>query len=209
MNRVKKIFIRFILAAALAALALIVFVAVDRKMNSRFTEGETAMVSNEKSSGKVLGEEGDQSPQFFASQNFRAPQISFGGEAIVVPSGRESLSPEIVDMRSELLTTKNEQQVKFILRWKTNKPSLSSVEYMREGQAEGKKVSEDGYGFIHSAEISPLNFSTSYSYIVQAKDKWGNETRSEKLTFYTGAPNVSILDLLGGAFKDMFGWAGR
>jgi hypothetical protein len=44
---------------------------------------------------------------------------------------------------------------------------------------------------------------------VTARDKWGNETKSDKLAFYTGAPNISILDLLGGAFKDMFGWAGK
>jgi hypothetical protein len=209
MKRIKKIFAGLALSASLALVALAIFVLIDMRINSHFTEGETTSVSNEKSSGKVLGEEGNPPSQFFTSQNFRSPQIYFGGEAITFPSGQQSVSPDILDLRSELLTTKNEQQVKFLLKWRTNKPSLSSVEYMREGQTGGKNISEDGYGYIHSAEISPLNFSTSYSYIVHVKDKWGNETQSEKLTFYTGAPNVSIFDLLGGAFKDMFGWAGN
>ena len=145
----------------------------------------------------------------YASQNFKTPQITFGGDAITMPSGEQSVAPEILDMRSELLTTKTDQQVKFVLTWKTNKLCLSSIEYMKEGQAEAKTVSEDGYGFVHSVEIAPLNYSTSYSYVVTARDKWGNEIKSDKLAFYTGAPNVSIFDLLGGAFKDMFGWAGK
>jgi len=177
--------------------------------SSRLTQKETATISNENSNGQILGEAGSQPiTNFHTSENYRSPQISFGGEAITFPSGQGSITPEILDLRSELLTTKNDRnKVKFMLTWRTNKPCLSSVEYLKEGQSQGKTFSEDGYGINHSAEISPLAFSTSYSYIVSAKDKWGNEMKSDKLAFYTGAPNVSILDLLGNAFKDMFGWA--
>lgn len=192
----------------------IVFVAVGYFLPSFFSakpvaNEPSATVSNEQSGGKVLAEETSApvATQFYASQNYRAPQISFGGEAIIVPSGDQSAAPEISDMRSELLITKTDEKVKFLLSWKTNKPCASSIEYGREGQAEPKTVSEDGYGFIHSAEVAPLNYSTSYSYTVVVRDKWGNEIKSDKLSFYTGAPRVSILDLLGGAFKDMFGWA--
>ena len=169
-----------------------------------------AVISNENTTGKVLGEEGVQVPtQMYTSQNFRTPQITFGGDAIAMPAGDQSVAPEILDMRSELLTTKTDQQVKFLLTWKTNKLCQSSIEYMKEGQAEGKTVSDDNFGFVHSVEIVPLNYSTSYSYTVTARDKWGTETKSDKLAFYTGAQNVSIFDLLAGAFKDMFGWAGK
>jgi len=167
-----------------------------------------AVISNENTPGKVLGEEGAQMPtKMFVSQNFKTPQITFGGDAITVPSGEQSVAPEIQDMRSEVLMTKTDQQVKFLLTWKTNKLCQSSVEYMKEGQAEGKTVSDEGYGFVHSVEIAPLNYSTSYSYIVSVRDKWGNEIKSDKLAFYTGAQNVSILDLIAAAFVDMFGWA--
>ncbi len=174
-----------------------------------------ANISNENTPGKVLREEESVSAAdatgMYTSQNFRSPQISFGKEAITVPAGEQSLAPEIFDMRSELLMTKTDQKVKFMLTWKTNKLCRSSIEYMKEGQAEGKIISDDGFGFTHSVSLEPLNYSTSYSYIITARDKWGNETKSEKLIFYTytGAPRVSILDLIGGAFKDMFGWANK
>lgn len=173
-------------------------------------EQETAGPASPNLDGKVLGEDGSNlPPQGFISQNFHSPQITFGGDAVTVPAGQQSIAPEILDLRSELLLVKNDQQVKFLLNWKTNKPCVSSIAYKKEGQAEEKTVSEDSYGFMHSVEIAPLSYSTSYSYVVTARDKWGNENQSEKLAFYTGAPNVSIFDLLGGAFKDMFGWAGR
>jgi len=173
-----------------------------------------AIISNENTpSGQVLGEEGSASSvdasRMFASQNFKTPQISFGGDAIAMQSGEQSTAPELLDLRSELLMTKTDQQVKFLLSWKTNKLCQSSIEYMKEGQAEGKTVADEGYGFVHSVEVAPLNYGASYSYIVSVRDKWGNEIKSDKLAFYTGTPNVSIFDLLGGAFKDMFGWAGK
>jgi hypothetical protein len=185
------------------------FLSFRNSMNE--TKETAAIISNENTqSGKVLGEEGNQVPtKMFASQNFKTPQISFGGDAIAMQSGEQSTAPELLDLRSELLMTKTDQQVKFLLSWKTNKLCQSSIEYMKEGQAEGKTVTDDGYGFVHSVEVAPLNYSTSYSYIVSVRDKWGNEIKSDKLAFYTGAPNVSIFDLLGGAFKDMFGWAGK
>ena len=171
---------------------------------------EVATVKNENSGGKVLGEAGTQVPtKMYASQNFRTPQVSLGGEAISLQSGQDSNAPEIVDLRSELLTTKTDQQVKFLLSWKTNKLCRSSIEYMKEGQAEGKTVADDNYGYVHSVEIAPLNYSTSYTYAVTARDKWGTQTKSDKLAFYTGAQNVSIFDLIAGAFKNMFGWASK
>lgn len=173
---------------------------------------ESTAISNEGSqTGKVLGEEEDGLDQsnMYKSENYHIAEISLGDEAITFPAGKQSEAPQILDMRSELVLGKSDQQVKFVLKWKTNKLCQSSIEYAKEGQAQVKTISEEGYGFSHSAEIAPLNFSTSYSYTVTARDKWGNVAESDKLAFYTGAPNVSIFDLIGSAFKDMFGWAGK
>lgn len=181
-----------------------------RAKNNKPAETAAIIANENTSAGKVLGEEGDAVPsQMYSSQNFRSPQISFGGDAIALSSGQQSDAPEISDMRSELLITKTDQQVKYLLTWKTNKLCRSSIEYMREGQSEGKTVADNSFGFVHSVEIAPLNYATSYSYVITASDKWGTETKSDKLAFYTGAQNVSIFDLLGGAFKDMFGWSGK
>ena len=192
----------FLVALGFASMMLLSF----RAKNNNPAE-TVAIISNENTPGKVLGEEGDQIPtKMYASQNFKTPQITFGGDAIAMPSGEQSVAPEIQDMRSELLMAKTDQQVKFLLSWKTNKLCRSSIEYMKEGQAEGKTVSDEGYGFVHSVEVAPLNYGASYSYTVTVRDKWGNEMRSDKLAFYTGAQNVSIFDLIAAAFKDMFGW---
>ena len=207
----KKTIKYLFLAVFLVSLGFVSMMLLSLRAKNSQPEETAAAISNENTpSGKVLGEEGNQVPtKMYASQNFKTPQITFGGDAITMPSGQQAAAPEILDMRSELLTTKTDQQVKFLLTWKTNKLCNSSIDYTKEGQAEAKTVSEEGYGFIHSVEIAPLNYSTSYSYTVTARDKWGTETKSDKLAFYTGAQNVSIFDLLAGAFKDMFGWAGK
>jgi hypothetical protein len=173
---------------------------------------EKAAISNEESeTGKVLGEDAEALDQsnIYKSENYHMAEISLGSEAITFPAGQQSETPQISDMRSELVLGKSDQQVKFVLKWKTNKLCQSSIEYAKDGQSQSKTISEDGYGFTHSAEIAPLNFSNSYSYTVTARDKWGNVAKSDKMAFYTGAPNVSIFDLVGGAFKDMFGWANK
>jgi hypothetical protein len=209
--KAKKAIKLFIIAIFFIALGYLSMMILSFRSGKNESAETVASISNEQmNSGQVLGEAGSEpASNSFASENFRAPQISFGGEAITFPSGQQALSPEIQNLRSELLTTKGDQQVKFILSWKTNKPCLSSIDFKKEGASENKTISEDGYGFIHSAVLSPLNYSMTYSYAVTAKDKWGNTTQSDKLAFYTGAPNVSILDLLGGAFKDMFGWTSK
>jgi hypothetical protein len=207
---IKKAIKFFFLAVILVSLGFFSMKFLSWRSSMNETKETVAVISNETTGGKVLGEEGNQVPtKMYASQNFKTPQISFGGDAIAMQSGEQSNAPEILDLRSELLTTKTDQQVKFLLSWKTNKLCQSSIEYMKEGQAEGKTISDEGYGFVHSVEVAPLNYSTSYSYIVSARDKWGTEMKSDKLAFYTGAPNVSIFDLLAGAFGDMFGWAGK
>jgi hypothetical protein len=204
---IKYISLAILFAVAVFATMLFLFTRSNRNQ-SRET---TAKISNEQSGGKVLAEESSApvATQFFSSPNIRSPQISFGGDAIALQSGEQSLAPEIQDLRSELVTKKEDKSVKFLLSWKTNKLCRSSVGYTKEGQSGEKNISDEGYGFMHSVEIGPLSDSTSYSYTVAAQDKWGNEKKSEKLSFYTGAPEVSIFDILAEAFKDMFGWASR
>jgi hypothetical protein len=207
MKKIIKILSLAIFLVALGFLSMMFLSS--RAKNGNQTE-TIAVIANENTKGKVLGEEGSASSadatQMYTSQNFHASQITFGGDAIAMPAGQQSVAPEIQDMRSEMITTKTDQQVKFLLTWKTNKLCRSSIEYAKEGEAEGKTISDEGYGFVHSVELAPLNYGVSYSYAVTARDKWGTETKSDKLAFYTGAENVSILDIIAASFKDMFGW---
>ena len=211
----KKFFHHKIIIILLVLILVYLFIGNSRYsalnlFRSQSNGNNEASISNEKNGGKVLGDEANQVPsQFFTSQNYHVPEISIGGEAMTMPSGEQALAPQILDLRSELLTTKSDQAVKLAVSWKTSKPCIASVEFMRSGQQSGKIMSEGDYGYIHSAVLAPLSFTTSYAYMITAKDRWGSEIKSEKLAFYTGAPKVSIFDLLGGAFKNLFGWTGR
>src|SRR4030066_472100 len=77
------------------------------------SEQDSASISNETNKGRVLGETGNDKNNF-VSENFRTPQITFGGDAITIPSGQQSLQPEILDLRSEMLATKRDQQINFL-----------------------------------------------------------------------------------------------
>lgn len=208
--KTKKAFKYFFVAILLIFFGYFSTKYFSSRSDNRETKETAVNISNENTPGRVLGEEENQIPsQSYSSRNFRSPEISFGGSAITVPSGEQALDPEIVDLRSELLTTKRDGEAKFLISWKTTKPCVSSIAYKKEGETREKMISENDFGYLHSAALSPLAFSTSYSYLVSAKDRWGNVASADKMTFYTGAPNISILDFLVGAFRDMFGWAGR
>jgi len=164
----------------------------------------------------VLGEEDEEAVAtnleekevLLASENFRAKQVTFGGDALL-PLGEEA-NPElkITEVYSELLTTKNQEEIKLLVSWKTNKPARSEVEYSKGGNEEGGQViQEDKFSYSHSAVLPSLDPASAYTYKIKAVDQWGNEAVSDRFAFYTGAPNISLLDLLFGAFKDVFGWA--
>jgi len=203
----KKFFIKLAAVILLAGIAFSIFVIWDRyNAGKKATDVQDNLTFQ---NGNILGEEEAVNRNIFSSDNFRAYHISLEGGAIMFPRDEQPVAPEIQNLRSELLTTKNEKDLKFVISWKTNKPCVSSIEYKREGESKTKIFSEEKFGYVHSAQISPLNFSTTYSYQLKIKDKWGEETNSEKMAFYTGAPSVSIFDLLGSAFGDMFGWANK
>ena len=203
---IKKIFIFL-----LSAVAIFSIISFWPKNNDKEKAVELTKISssgNKDSKGQVLGEEGiSATTNFFKSDNFVSPQVSFGGDAVVYPSGSEQIALEISEVKSELLTGKDKNVKQLLVNWKTNKPALSAVEYMRTGSPSPKKIEEDNYGFDHSALLPNLESSSTYNFTIITKDKWSNEQASDKYAFYSGAPDISFLDLIMGAFKDVFGWA--
>jgi uncharacterized protein RhaS with RHS repeats len=55
--------------------------------------------------------------------------------------------------------------------------------------------------------ITGLDADSVYRYSVKAVDPNGNKDSSDQFVFYTGAPNVSLMDVLGNATQKVFGWA--
>lgn len=160
---------------------------------------------------RVLGEETRFAPLerkegLSMSEHYRAPIVIFGGN-VSLPDSLGEVPPKVQQVKSELLTTKNQEEIKLLVSWKTNKPTKSTVEYGRNAQKAEKNIQEEKYGYTHSVVLPSLDAATAYTYKIKARDKWGNEGESDKFAFYTGAPAVSLIDLLLGALRDVFSWA--
>jgi len=172
------------------------------------TEPEIKITSpGAKNSGQVLGESGNEGPAF-RSENLRAAHISIGGEGIVyLPAGGEQTAIEIADLKSQIFIDKNKKDKKLLVSWKTSKATSCSLEFEKAGGSPKQGKAEGNFGYDHSVLVAPLENSAIYNYTVKATDKWGNQKYSDKFAVYTGAPEISFLDLIAGAFKDVFGWA--
>ena len=158
--------------------------------------------------GAVRGVEEEAYPSEMKNEKYRLPQVAFGGGLTsFFPGLGEPLGPlDISDVRSEILKTKDKKGIKLVVNWETRRPTKCSVEYAK-GEGQGKSIAEDYFSVSHSAIFSDLESASTYNYIITAKDKLGGEAMSDKFAVYTGAPEISLLDLLAGAFKDVFGWA--
>jgi len=157
----------------------------------------------------VLGEETEAEIEesVFASENYRIRQVTFGGDTTIPLDRIENVPLELSNVKSELLTTRDEQEAKLIVSWKTNKPAVSEVIYGKNIEQGGSSIKEDKFGYSHNAVLSALDYSSAYTYLIKSKDKWDNEMISDQFAFYTGAPKISLIDLLLGAFRDVFSWA--
>lgn len=159
----------------------------------------------------VLGEETEavEEESVFQSESYRAKQVTFGGDTTIPWDRQDNVPLKITNVRSELLTTRDEEEVKLVVSWKTNKPVVSELVYGKNIEQGGTTIKEDQYGYAHSAVLSALDYSSAYTYLIRGKDKWDNESVSQQFAFYTGAQRVSLIDLLLGAFRDVFSWAIR
>lgn len=158
----------------------------------------------------VLGDEvetNETKEPVLKSENYQIKQVTFGGDVTIPLDDAQNRELEIEDVTSELLTTTDQEDVKLIISWKTNKAATSTVDYGKDLNSFKEGVEEVGYGFSHSAVLSDLDYSEAYSYRIKVRDRWDNEFDSKEFAFYTGAPKVSLVDLLFGAFSDVFSWA--
>lgn len=162
-----------------------------------------------KVNGQVLAE-ADANTGGFKSENYNVPQISFGGAGTVFfPTDEEQRSLAIDNMTSAIFADKNKIDKKLLVSWNTTKQARCTLSYSKTGAPSEDSYQEGKFDYNHSVLLTPLDSASTYNYIVTAKDKWGNEIQSDKFAVYTGAQEVSLLDLIAGAFRDVFGWALR
>lgn len=141
------------------------------------------------------------------SENFRINQIRFGGNIALADSQQKDLSLEMFEIKSEMVESRENEEPKFLLTWKTNKASISEVVYAKDDGSNPKSVKESSYGFEHSLLLSDIELSTIYVYRIIARDRWGNEKMSEYFSMYTGEKRASIFDLIVSSIEDTFSWA--
>ncbi len=162
--------------------------------------------------GKVLAETDEQvRPNALlasaSSENFRAGEIAIGGESDFLLDTRDVNDLKIEGVRSEVVVEKGGKNVRLVVVWKTTRPTLGEVRYGKSRIENNKKVSEEVYSSNHGAIISGLEQATTYLYTIKAYDRFGNEVESDAYAVYTGAKNVSLVDLISNAAKDVFSWA--
>ena len=194
--------------ALFSTLIFIVFLAIVLFYSKYYQSENDVTAKITTPSGEVLGEEGSPYQNEFNSDKYRMPQVNFGGGLTSFYLGLgEPLGPlDIGNVQSEIVRTKDKKELQLVIKWKTERPTVCTVSYGKSGGAT-KSAKEEFYAIEHSAVLDKLDSASTYFYTITAKDKLEGEASSDKFAVYTGAPEVSMFDLLAGAFKSAFSWA--
>lgn len=201
------------IAASVVLLALIFGGKFWHDSNSNKETVKRISASSFQEKVAVLGEEDISAAEensAASSENFKAAQINLNdGIGSDITDFEQSPLLEISDIKSELYSIKDgdKNEVKAIISCKTGKRAFIEIEYFKSGEKTGKTIKNLYSGFKHTVIISALDIDSVYKYSIKATDAFGNKARSEQLVFYTGAPNISLVDTLENAFRKVFGWA--
>ena len=159
-------------------------------------------------SGEVLGETttaGDSlAPK---SQNYRLGFLSVGGDNRAYLANAEDKKLAVSSVGYKTVIDENRENTGAIIKWKTNKPSRGEILYRKNSDTEFRSIKESSFGWEHTIVLEKLGYASTYVFLINAKDRWGNETKSENYALYSGSNSPSLFDLLASAFGDMFGWA--
>ncbi len=156
---------------------------------------------------EVLGENDLGSVGVLSSENYRVGQIVLGGDVGLLSQGDELTELAIDDIRGETLGSKNQNEGRALITWKTSKAAKSTLTYSKTAGGSEKSLDEDGFGMSHSAVLSNLDLSSTYLYTVTVRDRYGNEITSDPHAVYTGTRVVSLFELITNALQEVFGWA--
>ena len=144
----------------------------------------------------------------YASENYQAKEIRFGGLGISALA--EDLGQlEIEDIKSESFLKGEEGESKILVVYSTNKPARTKISFAKaDGQGE-KTFEEKFYDKSHAVVLPRADSGTTYHYEITARDRSGNEKKSGTFAIYSGKKEMSIFDIIAGAFRDVFGWTGK
>lgn len=162
--------------------------------------------------GLVLGEESvsDSPGNTFSSENYQIKQLNVGDD-VAMDLGSEDRTVLLVisEVKSDVYSLKNKDETSMVLDWKTNKTGSCNVSYYKKGENASKVSKESDFVLSHTMVLSGLEADSVYGYRIKCFDRWGSEENSDEYVFYTGAPNISFMDILSNAAGKLFGWAIR
>jgi len=92
----------------------------------------------------------------------------------------KAISPEIYN--AQVVKVQEEQAT---IRWSTNVPCSSIVEYTNLNTNETKLEGNSSFLTVHSMTLSDLVFDTYYSAVIHVESEQGEETKSQPTTFIT------------------------
>jgi len=159
--------------------------------------------------GSVLGISEEAFPTL-RSDNFQIKQINFGGN-IILADENNAIPLKIEDVRTESVTDNKGTENKLLIYWRTNKLSISEVNYFMSGESQenGKRIKNNDYAFSHSLVLNNLQKGVAYNLIITAKDRWGNVYESGRFAAYSGKKPLSIFELIVRTLEDSFRWTKR
>ncbi|MFA6183731.1 MAG: hypothetical protein WC682_01360 [Parcubacteria group bacterium] len=222
-SKKKRILFWIILLLFLLTGAMIIWVVNSRQKNSAEVDNQTENIatdtandnqatkdvndssSNDESSATIADTANND--KAMVSENYKVTQVKFGGSTIMDNGKPLNLPLEIYQVKSETIISQEDNEPRILITWKTNKEAVSNVNYAKSDGKDAINITEEGYGFEHSMLLKNMEFSTIYTYRIEARDKWGNKFDTEYFSAYTGDKTASIFDLITNAVEDVFGWA--
>jgi len=166
------------------------------------------------STGVVLGEKdtilsANGLKSVAASENYRLTQVNLGGVNAEVMDFTDSGLFQIGNIKSELYFSKEETQkeTRAVISFDTSRQSYAEIEYFKNGDSDKNSIKSLNLGRSHVITIPELNSDSVYRYLIKAEDPSGNLAVSEQFVIYTGAAEISLVDILEEAARKVFGWA--
>lgn len=180
----------------------------------QYLESKEFIPDSSKEIPLVLAEETEsagqnESPgQTFNSENFKLSEVYFSGEPRMEMNNIDQDLPlEILKISGRLVNDKKEEKLSFILDWQSNRPCECAVNFSAQSEKNSRSIEEEKPDYSHSVALRPLDYSSVYSYSISCKDDYSSKWQSDKFVFYTGAKDMSLVDLLTDSAQDIFGWA--
>jgi hypothetical protein len=212
-----KIFIKKILGLSLKTVFIfsiffigIIFVEYQKQrkdFDSRFKQNISLYqnIPQEKTI-KILGEE-TENEKMAQGRQYAIGNINIAGETLASMNEDEKEKEiEISNIQGRVYKDEEDENINYLTSWQSNKPTVSSVEYIKEGSKEIQIIEEDAYNYVHNIVFPQIDFSSVYKYVIKSKDRWGNEVQTGQFVFYTGPEEASFFQLLENALTESFGW---